>query len=38
MATRPFPLPTCLANDNLITTIDFKSDKLKTRHTQQDTR
>lgn len=27
----PLPLPTCLANDNLITTTDFKSDKLKTK-------
>lgn len=38
------PLPTCLVNDNLVTTTDFKSDKLKknktqsARHTQQDTR
>lgn len=31
MATHPFPLPTCLANGNLITTTDFKSDKLKTK-------
>lgn len=26
----PRPLPTCLFNDSLITTTDFKSDKLKT--------
>lgn len=25
------PLPTCLVNDNLVTTTDFKSDKLKTK-------
>lgn len=27
----PLPPPTCLANDNLITTTDFKPDKLKTK-------
>lgn len=28
----PLPLPTCLFNNNLITTKDFKSDKLKKKY------